>query len=291
MVPPFNDACFNGNKGDMPIVVTQFGVHLIEILDKSAPQKMVRVAIVERKVEPSQKTYDIEYQKAQAFAASALTAEEFDNAVIKQGLNKRIADNIRESDKNIAGLEQPRELIRWAYKAKKNDVSKVFTFGDKYVIAKLTDVREKGTLPMEEVMDQVRGGAIKAKKAQKIMDDVTAKAQGATSIDAVSQKINKQWSIVDNVSFANNSIPGLGNEPAIVGTIFSMKTGQLSKPVKGENAVFVLYLERFIEPAPTKDYSASQRQIMDSRKSRTENEVFSALKEKAEIEDNRGKFY
>src|SRR5262249_17299330 len=60
MVPPFNDACFNGNKGDMPIVVSEFGVHLIEIEDKGALNKMVQVGIIDRKVEPSQKTYDAE---------------------------------------------------------------------------------------------------------------------------------------------------------------------------------------------------------------------------------------
>ena len=50
-------------------------------------------------------------------------------------------------------LEQPRELIRWAYKANRDEVSKVFTFGDKYVVAKLTNIKESGTLPMEEVME------------------------------------------------------------------------------------------------------------------------------------------
>jgi peptidyl-prolyl cis-trans isomerase D len=142
MVKPFNDACFEGKKGDMPVVISQFGVHIIEILDKGAPTKQVQIASVERKIEPSQKTYDNVYNKAMEFASKNTTPESFDSSIVKQGLNKRIADNIRENDKNIPGLEQPRELVRWAYSAKKDDISKVFTFGNKYAIGHLTEIRE-----------------------------------------------------------------------------------------------------------------------------------------------------
>lgn len=55
MVPTFNDACFNGKKGDLPIVTSQFGIHLIEIMDKSSGSKQIQVLTLERKIEPSQK--------------------------------------------------------------------------------------------------------------------------------------------------------------------------------------------------------------------------------------------
>ncbi len=35
MVMPFNDACFEGKKGDLMVVQTQFGNHVIEILEQS----------------------------------------------------------------------------------------------------------------------------------------------------------------------------------------------------------------------------------------------------------------
>ena len=45
-------------------------------------------------------------------------------------------------------------MIRWAYQAEKGDVSKVFTFGDKYVIGRLTDIRDKGILPLDAVRER-----------------------------------------------------------------------------------------------------------------------------------------
>jgi peptidyl-prolyl cis-trans isomerase D len=275
----------------MPIVTSQFGIHLIEITDKGAPSKQVQIAVVERKVEPSQKTFDKIYQDAQKFAADNPTAELFDSAIVKQGLNKKIAENIKEIDKNIVGLESPRELIRWAYKVDKGEISKVFTFGDKYVVAKLADVKEKGFLPLEDVKDRVTAEAIRLKKAEKLIEQFKTKAEGATTIDAIGQKLNLPVNPVDNVTFSNPYLQGVGNEPAVVGTIFSMKAGQTSGAIRGDNGVFIILVDKVTEPAATKDYSANQKQLADQRKQRSDYEVFNALKEKAKVEDNRGKFY
>jgi len=291
MVKPFNDGCFNAKKNEIFTVTSEFGIHLTEVTDKSAASKQVQFAILEHKVEASQKTFDKIYQDAQKFAADNSNASFFDSAVVKQGLNKRIADNLKEGDKNIAGLESPRELVRWAYKANVGEVSKVFTFGDKYVIAKLTDIREKGTLPMEAVKDQVTAGAMKKKKADMLEEQFKTKAAGATTIDAIGQKLNLPVAPVDNVTFSNPYLQGIGNEPKLVGTVFGMKAGQVSKVIRGDAAVFIVSVDKFNEPVATKDYSATQKQIADQRKQRSDYEVFNALKEKANVEDNRGKFY
>jgi len=291
MVKAFNDACFNGKKGDIVIVTSEFGIHLIEITDKSAPSKQVQFAVLEHKIEASQKTYDKIYQEAQKFAADNSNGAAFDSAVVKQGLNKRIADNLKEGDKNIAGLESPRELIRWAYKVDKGEVSKVFTFGDKYVIAKLSDIKEKGTLPMEAVKDQVTAGAMKKKKGDMLEEQYKTKAAGATTIDAIGQKLNLPVTPVENITFSNPYLQGIGNESKLVGTVFGMKQGQVSKTIRGEAAVYVVVVDKFTEPVATKDYSATQKQLADQRKQRSDYEVFNALKEKANVVDDRGKFY
>ena len=289
MVAPFNDACFNGKKGDMPIVISQFGIHFIEILDKGAASKQIQVLTIERKVEPSQKTYDGMYNKANMFASKNTTGELFDSSIIKQGLNKRIADNIKENDKTIAGLDQPRELIRWAYTATKGDLSKVYTFGDKYVIAHLVDIKEKGTLPIEEVKEAVTIEARKIKKAQMLLDKFNAAS--ATTIDALAQKLNVTATDADNVNFANSYIPGMGNEPVMIGKIFATKAGAMTKPIKGDNAVAVIMVKTITPAPPTKDYSANIKQLTEQRKSRSDYEVFNTLKERANIEDGRSKFY
>lgn len=289
MVPSFNDACFNGKKGDMPIVSSQFGVHLIEIMDKGAPSRQVQIATIERKIEPSQRTYDDFFNRASQFAASCTSPELFDSLIIKQSMAKRIADNIRESDKNVPGLDQPRELVRWAYGANKGDISKVFTFGDKYVVAKLANIKNKGILPLEEVKEAVTAEARKQKKAEMLV----AKFEGAKagSIDEIAAKLNITATDAENVNFVNGYVPGMGNEPKVVGAVFAMKQGQLSGPLTGETGVCVVFVKGFTEPGPTTDYSAQAKSLAEQRRSRSDYEVGAALKEKVGVEDNRGRFY
>ncbi|GAI61515.1 unnamed protein product, partial [marine sediment metagenome] len=57
MVKPFNDACFEGKKGDLTIAESQFGFHIIEILDQGTAVKKYKTGILDRKVEPGSLTY------------------------------------------------------------------------------------------------------------------------------------------------------------------------------------------------------------------------------------------
>ncbi len=288
MVKPFNDACFNGKVGDMPIVTSEFGVHLIEITDKTAATKRIQVAILNRNMEPSQKTFDLLYNKANEFAAKNNTAEAFEAAIVKEGLNKRLADNVRENDKNIPGLDQPRELVRWIYTAKVGDISKVYTIGDKYVIAHLTAIREKGFLPLDAVKDQVTSEVRKIKKGEMLAEKFSA---AGTSIDAIAQKLNMTVEQTDGVTLANTFVSGIGNEPKIVGGMFGYKDGQLTKPLKGDNGVVIAFIKSSQVRPPQADVSFKSNEMMNQLRSRADYEVFNALKENAKIEDNRGKFF
>lgn len=289
MVKEFNDACFNGKVGDMPIVTSQFGVHLIEVTGKGPATRQIQVAILERSIQPSQKTYDNIYNKASEFAMKNQTGQSFDSALVKQNLNKRIADNIRENDKNIPGLEQPRELIRWAYTAKIGDVSKVFTFGDKYVIAHLTNIKNKGVLPLEEVKEQVAAEVRKQKKSELLVEKI--KNAGSGNIDAIAQKLNITATDADNITFSGGFIPALGNEPKVIGAVFGTKANSFTKPIVGDNGVILAYVKSVNAPVEQKDISAYGKQITDQLKSRSDYELFNALKENANIKDDRGKFY
>ncbi|MBK5286187.1 MAG: peptidylprolyl isomerase [Bacteroidia bacterium] len=291
MVPEFNDACFNGKKGDLPIVKTQFGIHLIEILEQAKPSKQIQLATLDHKVEPSQKTYDSYFMQASEFGNKNNTGELFDKACTEKGLNKHVADNLKETEKAITGLDQPRELVRWAFTAKKDEVSKAFTFGDKYVVAHLTGIKDKGILPLDAVREAVSAEAKKQKKAELLMEKFNKALSSAKTIDELAQQMNLQVQSAENVTFASGVIQNTGREFNIVGTLFSMEAGKLSTPLKGESLVMVAIVKSFTEPQKDADVKPITLQLLTSLKQRSEYEMQNALKEKAKIEDNRGKFY
>jgi peptidyl-prolyl cis-trans isomerase D len=292
MVKPFNDACLKGKKGDMPIVASQFGIHLIQILDLGNPIKKVKVVTISRKLEPSTKTSRAIFARANEFAGKNRTGESFEKAIVDQKLNKRIADNLKENDRTIPGLESPREMIRWAFKSNKGEISpKVFEMGDKYVVAHLSVIREKGFATLEQIKTEMEAGAKKDKKAVMLKEKAGEAANGATTIENIAAKLKTQVQLAENVTFANPNLQGAGREPAVVGSAFALKQGAISKPIEGNSGVYIVVVTNYSVPPALKDYAATKNQMLNNIKSRSDYELFNALKEKAQVEDNRGRFY
>ncbi len=286
MVKPFSDACFNGKKGDLQTVVSQFGVHLIEVLDKSTESKKVSIAFVEVKIEPSQLTYQDIYAKASTFANENNSIDKFEKAAATNNMLKIPATNIKETDRTLVGLDNSREFVRWMYKSEKNQVSPAFEFGSKYVIGVLKEVREKGTAPFDQVKDQLTSAVIKEKKAQKFSEEMA----NNPSLSALATKIGSQLETAENVNFAAGTIPGAGRELFVTGALFGLKKGIVSKPLHGEAGVFVVKIDSLTEAQPLSNIKEEKKQLSSSNENRVY-EVYEALKDNANVIDNRGKFY
>jgi peptidyl-prolyl cis-trans isomerase D len=292
MVKPFNDACFEGKKGELQIVESQFGVHLIEVMDKGKESRRILISTVERTSAPSSTTYQFYYGKASEFAGKNNNKDLFEKAAKEQGLNKRSAESLRETERNFNGIENARDVVRWAYGAKKDEVSPVFQIGDRYIVAILTKIKEKGTLPLEEVKEQVELEAKKQKKAEKFMAEFEANMKSASTIDQLAQKMNLQLETASNQSFINGVLGNYGREAVIVGAAFGSKAKVLSKPSKGDNAVFVYIVTDFTEAQASADnYKSNATNVSNSVRQRVDYEIFEALKDKAEIEDRRATFF
>ncbi|MBL0341043.1 MAG: SurA N-terminal domain-containing protein [Bacteroidetes bacterium] len=291
MDPRFKTGAFETKKGSVSLVESNFGFHLIKVTDQTTPSTKVKVATIERRIEPGSKTYQMAFAKANEFASKNTNSEAFTKSVQEQGLNKRVAENLKETDKFIAGLESPRALIQWAYQSKEGDVSKTYDFGNKFVVAHLLEAKEKGIAPFEKATELVKGKVLTSKKAQLLIEKINAKSASAKTIEELATALGTQVKSAEGLNFASSFIPNLGVEPALVGTIFSIKQGQLSKPIEGTAGVFVAVVNSFTEPTAITDYTNNKNQTVQQLQQRASYEVFNALKEKAEIVDNRGKYY
>ncbi len=292
MVPEFNNACFNGKKGDMTVVESQFGIHLIEILDRSKESRKLNIATVERLTEPSDKTFQNIYSKASDFSTKNRTLEAFEAAATEGGYNVRIAANIKPMEGKVAGLDNPRPIIQWAYNtAKKGDVSEVYEVGNKYVVVVLAEKYEKGVKPLETIKEELEAEVRKEKKAEQFIKEFEAALAGNPAIDALAGKMNAPVETAQNVVFSAGSIPGMGKEPEVLGTIAALKAATASKPVKGLSGVYVVYVDNVVEAPEVTDFAPAKKQLAQTLASRADYEVYEALKDKAEVKDNRVKFY
>jgi len=287
---PFEDAVFNGKKGDLKIVTTQFGVHLIEIQDQKGSSKVVKVAVVDKPLTAGAKTQSAAYSKAQAFLIS-LTKDNFDEQAKKAGLTKKVAGNIIGTASSLPGLDNAHDLVRWAYKAEKGDLSdQVFTIGYQYVVAHLVQIKKKGILPLDAVKKQIEPAVRNQVKGKMLTDKFTAALNGSGNIDQVAQKAGSKVVPVQNIVFANPILPGAQAEYKLVGTIFGSPVNKLSKPVAGQQGVYVFIVDNFTNPAPLTNAVREKQQIGQIMLQRSGGQIFEALKDKDNVKDYRAKF-
>lgn len=292
MVPAFNNAVLNGKVGEILVVETQFGFHIVKITGKTIPEKKVRVAIVKRAIEPSSKTMQDVYTTASQFASEAKDLEGFNKLVDDQKLTKRLAERINVEQNSLPGLPQARQIVTWAFdsKTKKGSISHVFDLDGRYLVAVLKEVREKGTPTLDQLKDFIEPLVKRDKKAETLTAEINKTIKSISDIAMGYRQLGMKAD-TNEVTFASSNLPGYGKEDAVIGTLFSMKQGEMSKPVKGNQAVFILVSDQIIPAPPKDDFTSEKRMLTNAFMTRAQREPTEALKKVADIEDHRLMFY
>ncbi|HTB07950.1 MAG TPA: peptidylprolyl isomerase [Bacteroidia bacterium] len=288
MVPEFERACFFGKKGDIVEVRSQYGYHIIYIADQGEKSKYVHVGLIMKNIGPSNETMNDVYAQASSFAGKHPTSESYEQSADQ--MNKRVAD-LKENDQTVAGIQNPKDLIRWVYGAKEGDISPVFDVGgDRYVVAHIMAVTAVGTIPLVQIKDQLKPKVIQEKKAEKLMEDMKGAAQGATNIASVAQKAGVPAQRSQRLSFQMYSIPGLGQENAVLGAMTALKLNGISQPIQGEQGVYVIQVDSVFSGG-TMDVKAVQYQQMQTVRNKVQYDAYDALQKKAGLVSHLGKFY
>ena len=297
MVTPINNACFEWGKGDIDIVKSDFGYHIIEILDQSRTSRKYHIGIVERAIEPSSITYQAIYSEASRFAGTNNTYQKFNQTVAEEGLNKKLATDIAPEQKTLPGLESPRVLIMGLFETEESSIvldkneQAVFEIGDKFIVAYCTDVKEEGYAKLDDVEADVRFAVLKEKKAGKIMEDIRSQTEGIDNIEDIASTLDLRVNEATKINFNSYSIPAAGIEPSIIATASSASEGYLSGPIEGNNGIFIIYVNNKEENAQGQDPAFIMNRLSSTFEARASFEVFEALKKESNIVDKRYKFY
>lgn len=297
MVVPFNNACFTAKKGELKIVETSFGIHIIEVIEKSRDTRKYNIGIVDRKILAGSITNQKAYSEASQFAGTNDTYEKFVKAIADQGLNKRIANDIPPQQKTLPGLENPRSLIISLYQTDKGEIildnseQAVFEVGDAYVIAYCTKVQEDGIAPVEAVKNDIRFALIKDKKAELISKEFISNNTEGSTIDNIADAMGLEVQEATQVTFRSYTVPGnAGSEPALIGAASVAKEGIVEGPVKGANGVYMLVANNLVA-SNEEDITMLQERLKMNFQMRGNYEAYEALRKNAEILDKRYKFY
>ncbi|WP_166967221.1 peptidylprolyl isomerase [Yeosuana marina] len=284
MVPEFNDFEFEGKVGDIGVVKTIFGYHVIEIEGQKDKEKAVQVATIARKIEPSQATIDKVFRDASNFEIS-LEKKDFQELAKENKYTVRPVNGIKVLDENIPGIGNQRPIVRWAFdeESEVGDIKR-FDIPSGYAIVQLAAKHKEGLMSVEEATITAMPAIRKEKKIQLIRDRVTAK-----TLDDLAAAEKTTVRTASAINMMNPTISGAGREPMVVGAAFGLKEGETSKLIDGNNGVYMIQVEKVTPAVKLDNYQAFANQVEKKKMSVVNSKLYNALKEAADIEDNRVK--
>ncbi len=291
------DFLFFGKAGEKKLVTLsqgQFkGYQYIEIISQSAQVNAAKIAFISKDLTPSSEAFSTAYSNATQFLKKINEGGDFNKTAQEAGVSVMPANNLAKNNYLIQGLGASRELAKWAYSGKENDLSPITTIGEKYVIARLVNVTEKNKIALNESTRQSADFLLKKeKKAAMILE----KNKTHKSLDALSSSNNQTIANADSLSLANPFAPNIGNEPRLIGYAFhkDLPLNTLSKGVVGNNGIYYFTVsERNIGTTPENQRNIPvERKVMQSQiQASMVNQVINGMILNADIKDNRGDFY
>ena len=286
MVGPFNDFSFDNSVGTKGVVKTDFGYHYIEVLKQTPRSPAYKIAYLSKAILPSSETIGAASAAAAAFATASKDIKSFNQEAVK--LNKQTfpAVGIKSMDYEIPGLGESRSLVRWVYENDLNSVSEPTEIGDSYFVAIITGEEKAGLASVASAKPQVEGILRDQKKATQIKLGLKG-----NTMEAIAANAKTIVQPADSINFNYSLIPGIGNEPKLVGAAFNKAfLNKPSAPIAGNAGVFVISVKSQGAKAATQDLVSFESDLLN----RTRSVIYRtniALKKVAKIKDNRMKVY
>lgn len=298
MVKEFGGFCATAPVGKIGVVKTDFGFHIIEVMDRDN-SKFPLLVSVSKAFKASEETIANKESEVNNILYK------LDNKISKEkDLVKKVAlfDTIVQRAKYFArpiSVEDnnPRvygftssmsadKILELAYE-ENVEVGSLSPYPikdkDKYVIAMVTSIKEKGEPKYEDVRAQIEKELIEEKKAKRFMNQMAKDKK----LEAIAKRANTTVQ-KGEITFSNPQIPNAGYEPEIIGQLFSaIKDGAKTKPLKGKAGVYVIKIEKTVKAPAAANYKQEREQMLSNLKNSLQGQILGGLRKTADIVDNR----
>jgi peptidyl-prolyl cis-trans isomerase D len=293
-VKPFTDAAFKARVGDIVGPVrTQFGWHIIKVTVKD--KREVKLLDLAMKVKASTQTMEAAFQQAQDF--SVLAKEEgFEKAAENSKFAVQETQEFTKSG-SIPGIGLNDAISNFAFSKKIGAIADPIYVRNGVIVIKVSNIREEGIRPLDEVKGVVRSLALKEKKLAKIRPDVDAfykKLNSSSDLVAAAQS-NPNLTVRTTGPFKPIDGPAsVGHDLKFIGTVLALKSGELSKPFEGTFGYYIMKILSKTE-IDTARYNMEREslrtQILQEKRQHVLMDWQTSLREKADIVDNRDKYF
>jgi peptidyl-prolyl cis-trans isomerase D len=290
--PDFDKAVSDAAVGSVFTVKTPAGTHVVQVTERS--KKRYAVASILRNIAPSSATSETVYKRASGYQGEVLSGTDMDAALVNypEALT-RVSPVITQNTYQLFGLVGARPIIVWAFGEEAGAMNKTILEAERaFVIARVEYAGDKGYKSLEDVKEEIRPEVIRAVKAREMKKKLAAGGSDLASI-ASSYGPGASTGTAMDLRFSSNTVQNLGDEPKVVGRAFGLKQGEVSKPLAGNNGVYVIKLDGLTEPATPLAPEMLGFRKMTARTSKSSagvNASFQGLIDAADIDDYRAQF-
>ncbi len=298
-VPEYNQVLFlTGKLNQLYKVKTSYGWHLIEVLGRSATTtERVKVAYVQKAIEPSKDTQNDIFQQASQFIGSNQNIDAVKESATAAGLTVESSLPLKANDYQVGSLgatEDARQIVKWAYTANAGKVSpSVYAFQDpigyydnKYVVATLGSVQKAGLPSVESIKSEIEQQVINGKKGEQLAERLLTK-----TLATVAAEFQTQIDTVTGARFSQSFLTGLGNEPKVVATAFNLEKDQTSTPIIGETGVYVIKTTLKPTLSAPNNLPAIRQTMSSQARAQVASRLVPGMVKTADVDDFRARFY
>jgi peptidyl-prolyl cis-trans isomerase D len=283
------DTCLTAPINTPFSITTQYGTHILRVTKKTKPHKKVQIAVYEKMAVAGKETFQKYYSQANDLVTKSNNKEAlFQQAAMEHQLPVFPAMGIAEGAKTVANIPNARELSRWAFEAKKGDVSPIITIDNKYfIVAALTGVHEKGFAPLASKRMEIESELRREKEVKKMAEYLKERMMGIYDIEVLANQTRASVSKQSGVAFGAFGTQQL--DPKFIGAVAGTPEHILAGPVEGAIGAYAFTVDERQTGAfyTEEDAKRQYQQIMGQQ---TQMALY-ILSIAAKVEDNRGKFF
>jgi peptidyl-prolyl cis-trans isomerase D len=294
MVKSFEDAAFKAKPGEVvgPILTT-FGYHIIKVYGKDKSE--VQFNDIHMQVLPTAKSRNDIAQRAQDFAYLAKEGKFEKEAELSK--YEVIETQPFQKGASISGIGPNNAINKFAFSNKTGSVSEVYTLTDAMGVFMVSEIKDAGVRPFEEVKTAIATKVMREKKIEKLKNIAQQLRSSLSPTDTlyVLKAKNPKVTVQSATSYTfAGYLPGIGRDLSLIGGITPLQPGQVSNLIESQRGIYIVKLINKT-PFDTLSYktqeAALRSQLLTERRNRYFTEWSNAIKKEADIVDNRDQFY
>jgi len=293
MIKEFEEAVFNGKIGEIQKPVkTSFGYHIIKVTDRSNYKYIVEKIV--NPIKQSATTRDERFTAANDFSYLA-DKNGYEKESGLMNYNNQETGYFTEDSKSIPGIGVNERLVKWSFENGLNSVSDVYKVTQGFLVATISEVVDGGIKPLDDVKDQLKPNVIIEKKldrARLFTEQLRSKLNN--DLRKITE-LDSRFTVKNTGRFnSETNIPGVGKNNAFTQYAMNAEPNVILEPVKVGTGYFLLKVistSPFDSTSYSMQSSTIRNNIVQQKKNTVVSQWLTALKEKADIVDNRHLFY